>query len=649
MSILFSCIALLFSALNVRAEMMLGTNVKDEVALYPSGSVDIEGVVPDSISTERAIELLLDRLPNIEDSEGWEERLIRLSETPIDVNTASEERLLELPFFDAFFVRNLLLERSKRGVFQSLYDLKTIQGAPIEVLPLLVPFLTISTLTSEGKPPFRQSIYVGTEGQLQRNADNYKGLGWGIRYSAHQGERHTWSVVFENDRGENVQPIFRGFGDFFSVSYQYRTPNTTLIVGDYRVGGGLGVLLGQHLSYYSRAEIQGAAPSINPQWLHPHSGFRESGFLRGVAGSFRKDYWQIGLFYGVEPIDARLAYGRVVTVYSGGKHRTASEVRYRHTAYRSLGGVLLEYQTDALIVGAILNTLRYRHTEDFHPLLPPHKDGERKTNNNGSVYFQYHRGNWRLSGEALIAPRDRHAMNIVANYFHDYWGNLSVVLRYLGAMYSAPYGLVDSHYSAQKNEKGCQIIWSGDLWKWWKGVMLIDLYKRINPDSHGSKGRGCSLTAITNYRNGRYAMQNRLRLTTQEQKSWRATAKVTQQFAINSHLHLRVRANVSYVHRENVTWGVALRMSYEPIPPFLMEGGVQYFSATNGVISADQPYLPWHYYMPMLRGRGIRCTARMRFKTDNIQISTRYAETFYSEAPKVPLPSLIELTALIKL
>ena len=74
-----------------------------------------------------------------------------------------------------------------------------------------------------------------------------------------------------------------------------------------------------------------------------------------------------------------------------------------------------------------------------------------------------------------------------------------------------------------------------------------------------------------------------------------------------------------------------------------MEAGLHYFSATTGVIRADQPYLPWRYYVPFLRGKGLRTTLQTHYHLGNLHCYLRAAFTHYQVDPTTPLPSLLEV------
>ena len=597
-----------------------------------------------------AIDLILEQVSDDEERALLAERLTELLAHPIDINSAGEEELLTLPFFDSFFVRNLLLERSKNGGrFLSIYDLKAVQGAPLELLPLLEPFIIAGNQRRDRSSSFAHSIYVGTELSLSPDADSYRGIGWGLRYEGQKGETHKWHIVAENDRGEPLYALRQGVADHLSFSYRYQGKGWSLFLGDYRVSGGQGLLFGQSLSYFSRAELNGVAPSVERRWLRPHGSFREEGFLRGVGGTMEVGHWRAALFYGREAVDARIEKGAVKTLYTGGKHRTPKEQQFRHTVWRQSGGGLLSYRNNGLELGALFQLQSYRERSSSSLLLPPAKEEQGRIRRNASLYFQYSGYHWQVNGETLLAPKRHRATTLGISYFGDYIGRVSVVARYLAPQYSASYGYADSHFSAQRNEQGLQFIWSGELGKWWQGRLFLDLFEQVEPQGKQERKRGYLLSATASYRGVSYAMQNRCRLMTLQQGGWRASLRSAHQYTLSDVLRLRGAVTFAYSSAQKATWGANLRGNYAISPALQVECGVQYFHASNGLLRADQPFLPWHYYSPSLRGVGWRATGRLAYHRQRVRLFVRGSTTLYRQPPTTVLPSLLEFSALIDL
>lgn len=566
---------------------------------------------------QEAVERLLEEVQDETEVELLAELLSERLTCPLDINTATEAELLELPYFDSYFVRNLLLERTRRGGrFRSIYELKTIQGAPVSKFTLLEPFLTLSE--EQAELSLEQSLFVGTEGQLPLRRDKYQGIGWGVRYAGARGNRHSWSIVAGRDRGEPRRV------DYLSASYRYQGTVLEILAGDYRVSAGLGLHLGQSLSYFSRAEVSGRAPQVSARVLRPHSSFRESGFLRGLGVGVKLDNLRATFLVGRELIDARVEGGRVMTLYPGGMHRTSAEIKHRHTAQRPLLGAVLSYHIGHLELGwsgVRQHYLSPNRTE----LLPPTKQTHLSTS---SLYFQYLRGAWQVSGETLLTNAEYRSSLLSIGYRHPLYGRFALVGRQVGVAHFAPQG-----YSDTNGVRGLQAMWSGELAYWWRGMLFLDL-----------SNKGWSTTARAEYRYRKSAMQGWLRLT-----QGRVSARLAYQYHATRDALLRTGAHLSHTEGAPLTWGIFVRGQWQLSRALRTECGMQYFHAPAGAIRANQPYMPWRYYAPMLRGNGIRVSAHVRYAVAKAQFHLRTAHALYTKEPTAPLPSLLELSTIIKL
>lgn len=564
-------------------------------------------------SGQEAVELILAELEGEMEVDELGTLLTERLAHPLDINKASEEELLELPYFDAFFVRNLLLERSRRGGrFRSIYELKDVQGAPLQQLPLLEPFIIAGTKEQEElRPRLEQELFGGLEGKIPIRRDQYRGVGWGARYAGKLGEKHQWSMVLGKDRGEPRSV------DYLSASYRYQGTKWHLVVGDYKVGAGLGVHLGQNLSYFSSADLMGQAPTVAHKVLRPHSSFREYGFLRGVGMGVDLGALEIVAFGGTELVDARTESSRVITLYPGGMHRTPIELARRHSTQRATIGAVVSYRIKDMEVGGTAMMQKYLSPR-FEQMIAPTKHQQLKS---ASLYFQYQRGAWRVAGESLLSRRHQLSSLLAMSYYNDRLGTMSLLGYYTGNQYFSPYGW-------SRGKQGIQAVWSGELARWWRGMLYL---------SYSDKGWGT--TARAEYRHNRHAFQGRIRHANQ-----RTTLRMTHQYKANQQLSLRTGLNLS-----RMAWGLFIRGQWHLDQGLRAEGGLQYFQTQGAVIRADQPYMPWRYYAPMLRGKGIRATVQVRYSVQAIQVNLRASHTYHQEEPPTPLPSLLELSTVIKL
>lgn len=591
------------------------------------------------------ITAILDQIQDEEDLEIITEQLEYFTKHPINLNDASIEELTSIPFFDDFFVRNLLLYRSRVGKINSIYELKSVQGAPINKLRIIEPFLTVNSDSSDSRKRY-QDLYIGSEILLPQYDTPYKNIDLGLKYEGKVGSGRRWGIVLGKDRGEPWLPVAKGGIDHISFSYQNINNNGLQItLGDYKVTTGVGILMGQSLSYFSKAETSSSTSSISNKIIRPHISFREYHYLRGAAIGTDINLFNIQVFYGIENIDARIKKGRIITTYTGGMHRSKQERKYRKSAFLRTLGTNISFQNELIQIGLTSILQRY-FDHSRYTLSPPHNAELRNT----SIYFQYLSNHFKLYGETLLKPSDRLASIFGASYYNEQIGTLSIIGRYLAPKYFTIYGYPDSHYSSHQNEKGIKIMWKGELGYWWSGSLYFDLFSRIESIRGVNNSPGYVLTAKSHYSHNNTQILSRLRWIKIPNQLPRTTFKINIHHNLSYRFRLKGGTSLIYSDKNKIDWGIHTRLLYENQHHLKAELGIQYFTLMNGVIRSDNPSMTCRYYAPLLRGRGIRSTAALRYSiSKNFKVQARSSFTFYSKSPTTPIPSLLDICATLKL
>ncbi len=581
------------------------------------------------------------------------ELLLRLTDAPLDINHASEDELLALPFFDAFYVRNLLLYRSRYGGLISLYDLKNIQGAPTSYLPLLEPYLALSPLGEKSSNiGQRTSFFVGSELSLRRNeAQSYRmAPAWMVDSRSQEG--WSWSLFGENDRGESYQPLRSGVFDHFSFSINRYlekaklslayTPRSQIIMGDMRVTIGQGLLMGMGLSHFSRLEYRGGPPPLHRNPLRPHRSFREYGFLRGVGVTQRLGHtFGFSAFAGYEPVDARLEGSQILTLYSTGLHRTDRELLYRHTARREVMGGYLSYDDAKLHIGVLTVGHRYRQQgKALRYVTPQGGDAERLES---SIDWRLLGDNFSFFGESLIRLRNRSraATALGISFRSDALGTLTFMGRYLGTDYVSAYAMPEAHYSGRRNEKALSVLWAGGIASGFDVSLFVDLYRSIIPYSRRDVDTGVTVAGTLGYRQDNTLAMLRLRAASGPE-GMRYTARATFDFVPQRDMLLRMGMQVVRSDEARFSSTLFGRMRIERTR-LLYEAGVQFFHIQDNPFVADVAYMPHKYHTPLLRGSGIRVTAKVRLAlAERTFLYLRCAPVYYLKAPSTPLFPLLD-------
>ena len=585
-----------------------------------------------------AVEDILEFIENGSERELVAERLERFLVHPLDLNAATAEELADLPFLDDFAIRNLLLHRSRHSGFRSVYELKEVQGMPVSLLPLLEPFITVgpSPYRSAYSRPARQALLLGSSFVPVQDAPAPALL---LRYEGEKGE-WAWHLAMEKDKGEAWLPLRRGGFDFLTGSLSWSADSAQLVVGDYRVTTGQGLLLGQSLSYFSSIEYGGTA-SAGLFRLRPHRSFRETGYLRGLAGRMAFGGFSLLAFAGYEPVDARTEGSRIRTLYATGLHREEDELLYRHTARRETAGGYLSFDPGtALHLGLTALGFRYRRSSDGAALLPPAAYGQEKITALAALDFRYAARRWQIFGESTLRPREAIALQGGAAYKDERLGTITLQGRYYGPKNYTPYGRPDGYSSTGRDEKGLRIIWNGEVAPWTTGVLYFDRFSSLGDSAEASQ----VVTGKITYLNGSTLLAAYARYIRRAGTPMRWSLTLRGRHQIGKRLTLQAEPRISKTPDEPLSYALSGRLRYSD-GSIVADLSLQYFDlGGNTVVRGYSPYMPMMYGSSMLRGKGWFVAGGARYAvSESLKLNFRASRLYYPKGER-PSTTLIDLS-----
>ncbi len=336
--ILIALLCLFVTALQVSAQALqqehIGTNEKrictwDEFVETFSTSYFDDNETP-NLSEER-----LDALRTIHDN-------------PLDINTASRDELLDLPFISPVQVDSIISYVSKYGPLLSLGELSLIPLLDYQTRFLLTAFLVCKPVKT--KPNTKKLLLNGkhdialniatplyTAAGYKDNSslnNNNKYLGdknrAALKYSYNYKDEFKYGIAAEKDAGEPF--ACRGNALFDSYSFHFfrkqKNGKYILALGDYRVNLGEGLIAGN--MYFSGKKIALSNYYNNRNILTPHTSYSERDFFRGVAGSLRFGRFLTTILVSYKPNDAITNDSNNITsITNTGYHRTIPEQKRR--------------------------------------------------------------------------------------------------------------------------------------------------------------------------------------------------------------------------------------------------------------------------------------------------------------------------------
>lgn len=623
-------------------------------------------------------ELVFEGRLSEDDAEEMTSLLEDLEEEPINLLACSSEDLRQIPFLSDYQIRSFIHYRHKNpeGLL-TVWDLKMIPSFDEEVLRLIYPFVTIDS------------------------DDSYAGVGRLSDLLRSRGKNHvgfTYSRPFKKDRSKE----WRGSPDGYSVRYRYEVKNNfsagvlgeldnyekfeankggfdhisahleiqrigrlkRLVLGDYKLSAGYGLVFGQGKFYIIDPDMAGRTGF----GLRKSFSQSEFGFQRGAAMTLGLGRFDLTFGVSRTKIDARMESGKnrvVRSISFGGMHRTDKEYALKNRAQVENLACLLEYQNPCLILGG--SAVRYSF-RDAVLRRPPSvykidKLCDIHSFCNLSLYHRYSPSVGRLAifGEEAFCKGGALAFLEGISYHAVTETSTTLTVRSFSNEYWSFYGKADSRFSGVTNEKGVKLSFSQNF-GFVKVSPEIDWYKSISPrynKSRPTKGTFYNVRIETSpYR--KLSSISRINLRDEKQMQRRFSFAQTLFFKPeNSKWLWRMEArglrslhykkNREKVGRKGILFGV--RNDYDSQKAVKTSLGLFLFNTDSG---AERIYIPqrnvrWQYQSPFVYGKGWKCFAFVQLKCmESITLEAK-VEYLKNNLKRYDSMGKIYLTTIVKL
>ncbi len=297
------------------------------------------------------------------DQDGYEQLVIDLEElylNPLNLNTATALQLEKLRLLSPFQVKSLLEYRERMGKIISLDELHYVYGFDAHTVELIRPFVLIGSpeILKLKNPTNLKHEGLFRVSQQNLRAENFTGNDQKLylRFKTGSYAGFQAGALAEKDAGED---FFSGTNpngfDHYSgfVSYKGKGFIRNLVIGDYRVNVGQGLLM--WTGYTSGKSTEVLQVQKRGEWIRGNSTADEYQFLRGGAISLGKGNISLGLFGSQKSLDASLDSSSeglsINSIRTEGYHRTQSEQRSENNITEQCAGVRLNYTGSAFWCG----------------------------------------------------------------------------------------------------------------------------------------------------------------------------------------------------------------------------------------------------------------------------------------------------------
>lgn len=578
-------------------------------------------------------------------AEALEEELITESEyilsmnriealylSPLDINSVQQDILSGIPLLTPYQTYHLIHYRLNHGGFRSLYDLKMVEGWDEETLKWALPLFQCrnEATTALGKQvktgllQGRTHLALNSSYQLGTSSQDYIGppLGTALRFQYQSKAGLSMALGVEQDRYEPW--YYDGRKGFDAYLGHIALSNTgvvkRLILGDYRIGWGEGLVIAQ--GYQPRRLSLGGGQT---RGIRPMMGLAEGGRMRGIASDFDLGSLRLALFASHRRMDGNIDEEGVITALSdAGLHRTERELKYRHRVAMQTMGAQLIYQTPRLELA--LQGIGYGWAGDYlkHATGASHIMALDSIGRHGALSVSYRYvsplGRLQLSGELARSPLGSYALAQSIGYKSSKWGELRMVARIIPDLYWSYYGQTYSHYARSNDELGIGLYYElRDLAPRLSFALGADLYHPYR--ALGSKGHNEGLRLFNEWH---YHTSQTSNLTArlswyQEQGSPNKLRLALQHRKELGVWHLQSKLSASYIDTD---WGWAgqLRLSYKPKRGnFSADVSAIYHNVEqwSGRFNYFEPRLSYEYGSLLLYQRGYRFSAVGNYKLNN--------------------------------
>ena len=320
-------------------------------------------------------------------------------EHPVDILTATYSDLVAIPAVSPFLAEQILLYRDSIQI-SDVHDLKNMDALPPRLFEQIKPFLTVNDRIPAIDDLNRITIHLRSRSamKLQPVQGFTENKYWGNKngqYSRLLVEHKLYKagIVFDKDPGERFKDSYlNGYG-----SVQFPGTQNSIIVGNYSISAGQGLLIGRNVSTYLGTNVIGQVKKRNTR-IHPSLSTDESRFFRGIAANVHCGTIFIVPFYSKRTVSATVDGNSIVTsFYAAGLFRDSLEsVKHNALSEKLYGGVAGIQLTPSFVFGAGGSELRYSKKISRDVFLLPDSMSVHSVTSFADMVF----GNFNWFGEA---------------------------------------------------------------------------------------------------------------------------------------------------------------------------------------------------------------------------------------------------------
>ncbi len=600
------------------------------------------------------------------DDEVWQsiyESLSSLSVNPIDINTATREDLLQIPFLSEEQVDDILYFIYRNGRMQSGAELMMIPSIGYEARRLLLNFITFGNSRMKKAPTLGELLSSGhheltftdkvpfyeRRGQ-KTGAYVGDGMKHSLRYDFQFGKWMRFGIVGSKDAGE---PFFgeNNYGyDHYNYYFVLKNHKAlkVLALGCYKVGFGMGLVVNNGLSFGKMGLLSSLGRGTNN--IRPHASLSSDNYFNGLATTIELTKGlKASAFISYRSLDGTMKKGdstAIQTIVTGGYHRTQSELNKRGNLHETTFGGNLSYSYKRFQLGI---TSIYSHLDK--PLLPDSATGRgykrwyAKGNDffNIGVDYKYSLDKFVFGGETALNSDGAIATLNRITYNPSYRLKLILLQRFYSYKYNALHTMSFSEGGRVQNESG---VFIGAEWQP-NSLLMITAYSdwfyfpwKKYGVSESSYGTDNLVQAV--FSNDKYRLTARYRIKIREKdaengilgRETQQRMKISADYGLSSSLSFKTQADACLITFDERNWGFMLTqtMNWNPSKALKLSVSTGYFHSSNydSRLYIYEKNMLYTFAFPSFYGEGMRLMLMARYAiVKNLMLSAKVGCTKY--------------------
>ncbi|ULQ56782.1 helix-hairpin-helix domain-containing protein [Flavihumibacter rivuli] len=421
---------------------------------------------------DQHLEQMAERSGQENEDDGWLLDREALLKDRLSINEATASELAVFPFLTLKQIQALILFRKTFGRIKHIYMLQAVPGWDETTIRQVRPYIHFETrelLFADLRldRAVSQQILFRVQQFLQKGKgflgdENGRRVYLGgpsklfFRYHGQSGQSLQWGLLAEKDAGEPY--LWKGLPDRtgFYLLLKGRGVVRSLVIGDYTVSIGQGLVHWQGLAMGKAGGVMGIFR--NASGVRPYRSAGEYNFNRGVAVQLQKGKWASNIWVSSRKLTANLVEedGRMVgfsSINESGYHRTIAELADKGSVRENQAAVSIDRGSARLKVG-----LAGVYSHYSLPAVPGNAPYQLyafrgQGSMNAGMHYSYSIRNLFLFGEYARSLKGSAWMQGLLLGLHPKV-ELSLLVRDVAPSYFSRYGNAFTESSTVQNEKG---------------------------------------------------------------------------------------------------------------------------------------------------------------------------------------------------